>query len=352
MIKIEEWGSSMKWNGNCQTTAMGIMPHDNVEEALRLALSLDIPFWPQLQKVSFFEDMYVQASEHFPGMTLDIKNQMINFSTESFYEQLPEYLEHLDEKDYFAVSDDYSMVYNSFLAQNLSKYPAIRGQLIGPVSFGMKINDEQLKPIIYNSEVKGLLYEFFAKKVNVQCEQLKKKNDNAFMWLDEPGLEIIFGSFTGYTSETAREDYREFLQSIDSPVGVHLCGNPDWSFLLNQNISILSLDAFSCGQVFMRYRDEIKAFLAQDRYIAWGIVPTLTEELNGMQTVDLVNRLEEMWSYLAKNGISKETLLRQSLLAPARCCLLNADKTKTVDKAFTLLTDVSRVIREKYSLFD
>ena len=51
--------------GNCLTTAMGILPHPTIEDALELALTLDIPFWPQLPKYSFFEDMYVQVSEHF-----------------------------------------------------------------------------------------------------------------------------------------------------------------------------------------------------------------------------------------------------------------------------------------------
>jgi hypothetical protein len=44
---------------------MGIMPHDSVDEALRLAFFVDIPFWPQLPKLSFYEDMYVQAMEYF-----------------------------------------------------------------------------------------------------------------------------------------------------------------------------------------------------------------------------------------------------------------------------------------------
>ena len=53
--------------GNLLTTAMAVMPHKDVDQALSAALSLDIPFWPQLPHVSYYEDMYVQASEHFPG---------------------------------------------------------------------------------------------------------------------------------------------------------------------------------------------------------------------------------------------------------------------------------------------
>jgi len=47
------------------------MPHRDVDRALELALSLDIPFWPQLPKVSLYEDMYVQASQNFPGIAIE-----------------------------------------------------------------------------------------------------------------------------------------------------------------------------------------------------------------------------------------------------------------------------------------
>jgi len=47
--------------GNLLTTAMAVMPHKDVDRALEVALSLNIPFWPQLPKVSYYEDMYVQA---------------------------------------------------------------------------------------------------------------------------------------------------------------------------------------------------------------------------------------------------------------------------------------------------
>ena len=59
--------------GNLLTTAMAVMPHRDVDQALKAALSMDIPFWPQLPHVSYYEDMYVQASEHFPGILLDRK---------------------------------------------------------------------------------------------------------------------------------------------------------------------------------------------------------------------------------------------------------------------------------------
>ena len=74
---------------DCQTTAMGIMPHTDIERALEVALSLDIPFWPQLPKVSYFEDMYVQALEHFPGVRIDEAHRRILFSSRRFLRGTP-----------------------------------------------------------------------------------------------------------------------------------------------------------------------------------------------------------------------------------------------------------------------
>ena len=94
--------------GNLHTTAMGILPHDQVEPALKLALSLDIPFWPQLPHLSFYEDMYVQAAEHFPGIVLLPADKSLRFDTAKFYEELPELLERWPDLDFFDISPGYS----------------------------------------------------------------------------------------------------------------------------------------------------------------------------------------------------------------------------------------------------
>jgi len=57
--------------GNLLTTAMAVMPHTDEERALEMALSLDVPFWPQLPNYSYYEDMYVQAAEKIENHWFD-----------------------------------------------------------------------------------------------------------------------------------------------------------------------------------------------------------------------------------------------------------------------------------------
>lgn len=196
-----------------------------------------------------------------------------------------------------------------------------------------------------------MLYDFIVRKTNVQYRQLRDKHRSPFVWLDEPGLEIIFGSFTGYPSHRAKRDFAGFLSGIEGPRGVHLCGNPDWSFLLSGlGLNILSIDAYGNGEIFTRYADEVRAFLDAGNIISWGIVPTLTGELSRESVEKLAQRLEELWSNLVARNISLKKILKQAWLAPARCCLINTDGHLTVEKAFYTLIGVSKALRDKYDL--
>jgi len=328
---------------------MGILPHTDIERALEIALSLDIPFWPQLPKVSYFEDMYVQALENFPGARIDADNQKIHFSLPHFYEELPSYFERADDPQTFRLTKEFSLVYHRFLEKDLSHYPAIRGQMISPISLGLKIVDENQKPIIYHDEVKEVLFDFIQKKVNQQYEELREKNANAFVWVDDPGLALIFSALSGYNEFQAKADLDHFLEGVQGPKGVHLCAKPDWDFLLKSRMEILSFDSFNCGVVIVNY-PSLKEFVDRGGIVSWGIVPTYTELLE-QETIDsLMERLETFWEDLSRKGVDQEKLLRQSLLAPATCNLLNPDKEKTVEKAFEVLNELSRTIRKKYHL--
>ncbi len=336
--------------GNLLTTAMAVMPHKDVDRALKVALSMDVPFWPQLPHYNYYEDMYVQASEHFPGILLDMEKRTLRFSMEKFISEFEEAMAHFDEPEYFDISDTYSVVYNRFLELDLSDRPAIRGQLEGPISFGFNVVDENDRPILFDDTVRPFMLEFMAKRVNIQLTRLKKRNPNAFMFVDEPGLQFLFSAMAGYGDVAARSDMETFFSMIERPRGVHLCGNPDWDFLLGQDLDILSMDVYSNGEVFASYAPSIRKFLDRGGIIVWGIVPTNFEPFEEENIVSLENRLEEIWSVLGKNGIDLEFLLSRSMLSPATCCLVNPDGEKTVEEAFKMIKQLSERLRAKYEL--
>lgn len=335
----------IKLPGNCLTTAMGIMPHTDLDAALKISLSVDIPYWPQLPRMSYYEDMYVQSSERFPGIRIDEENQRITLDTAGFYDELETYFLGSTEPDFFELTPKYSVAFDAFLSHDLSSFPAIRGQSVGPISYGFKIADENKKPIHYNDEIREFMYDFMAEKANAQYRQLKAKNENALVWMDEPGLQMLFQSFTGYTSNAAARDYQGYLEKLEGPRGVHLCGNPDWSFLLKEvDLDVLSMDSYTAGHVFTRYTQEVIDYLKKGGIIAWGITPTLTEEMALETEESLFKRLQDMFSYLTAHGITLEEILDRSWFAPSRCCLVNPDKTKSVEKSFDMLKSIAHKV--------
>ncbi len=177
--------------------------------------------------------------------------------------------------------------------------------------------------------------------------ELAARNEHAFVWIDDPGLEFIFNAMSGYDHIKARDELREFYEGVEGPRGVHLCGNPDWDFLLSLNIDIISLNAFGFGDIFVNY-GRVKDFVEGGGTISWGIVPTYTEELAKEDADTMAERLGTMWRPLAARGMTPRDIAVRSLLAPATCNLLNPDRTQTVERSFRLLGELSNLLRERY----
>ena len=356
----------------CKTTAMGIMPHTDVAKALQLTLALDIPFWPQLPNISFYEDMYAQSSENFPGIVIVLDDEKITFDTTRFYQELGDYSLRMTGLETFALSPKYSAVYHRFLAEELQGHPAIRGQVTGPVSFGFRVTDEDSRPIIYHDEVRTLLFDFIQRKVNLQYQQLREKNRNAFVWLDEPGLGWVFSGLSGYNDVQARQDYQAFLAGLDGPRTLHLCASVNLLYLLGLGIDLLSFDAYQLELMPKGYADAVADFVNGGGIISWGIIPTDSESLGRETPETLSNRLLSYWEVVSQNtGLSVKSIAEQALIAPARCCLKNAGRVgasdepatcaiqestsstveeQLVERAFSYLTALSGILKEKFKL--
>ncbi len=337
--------------GNLLTTAMAVMPHTNVEKALETAMTMDIPFWPQLPNYNYYEDMYVQAAEHFPGIVLDVENRILKFSIDKFIEEFEQTMARFDDPQYFDVSPKYSVVYHRFLEMDFSDRKAVRGQLEGPVSFGFNILDQDERPILFDDTVRPFMFEFMTKRINVQLTRLKKLHPDAFMFIDEPGLQFIFSAMSGYNDIRAKQDLDEFFSMIERPRGIHLCGNPDWNFLLGLDMDILSMDIHSNAEIFVSCADSVKKFLDRQAVLVWGIVPTGFEAYEKENLDFLCFRLENIWKTLARKGIDIDQIIECSMISPATCCLVNPDGAHTVEQAFSMVNKVAEILKEKYKAF-
>jgi predicted transcriptional regulator len=94
----------------------------------------------------------------------------------------------------------------------------------------------------------------------------------------------------------------------------------------------------------------VKRFLDRGGVLVWGIVPTTQAvfEAEGLEALEA--RLLSVWEAFFQRGVDRERLIKQSLLSPATCCLINADREKTVEKAFETVRALSARLRERFGL--
>jgi hypothetical protein len=345
---------------NAIPTVVGSFPHTDGPALLdRIFDRLPVmPAWPQLPVRDFRESMYVQYSEGFPGAVVDQEQERIHFQTdETFYEQLEAFYQAVVEEDVerFAISRDFAEGLHLFLerirGQERGEGAWLKGQVTGPFSFTMTVTDENKRSIAYNAELSEVTVQGIAMKARWMARRLRERAPGALVMLDEPYLCSFGSAFVNVPREEVVAALDTVLAAIHAEGalgGVHCCGNTDWSLPLSTTADVINLDAYEFYQGLPLYPDELKAFLGRGGAISWGIVPTSEAALEldaaGLQQA-LDERLDEL---VAKTGLDRGQLLRQSLLTPA--CGMGSKTIELSDHVLDLLVELSARVREREGL--
>jgi len=334
---------------NCLPTAVGSMPHTDPQAACAQVINhlKEIPCWPQLPKRSFKENMYAQYSQGFPGITVTDdkvyvdRTKDIDGPLEKLYAA---YLE--NDVDKYPVSADYAAGLHAFLGLKDLSPMAVKGQLTGPVTWGLSVTDNEGKAVIYDDALGDAISKFLRLKAAWQEKELKKISPSTIIFVDEPYM-ASFGSVSVLLSaERVKSLLEEVFAGISGLKGVHCCGNTDWSVLLGTSLDILNFDAYNYAQSLSLYPREVKGLLDRGGAIAWGIVPNDEPSLAKETASSLKDRLEEAMSPFTGNGVSFKQLLQQSLLTPS-CGLASLLTPDAAARALELLSELSATMRKK-----
>ncbi len=334
----------------CRPTMIGSMPHtDPVAACSQVTKYLkDIPAWPQLPRRSFRESMYVQYSQGFPGVMVKEdriyidRSQDLDKPLEALYSA---YLENDSAK--YPIGPDYAAGLHQFLSlDNLSPL-AVKGQITGPISWGLTITDDNQRSIIYDDTLADAAAKLLRLKAAWQEKALTKLSKNTIIFVDEPYMASFGSAFVSLSKEKVISLLEEVFGGISGLKGVHCCGNTDWSVLLATSVNILSFDAYNYAQSLSLYPVEIKKFLEREGTIAWGIVPNDEESLARESVASLKDRLEEAMAPFTRNGTHFKQLIEQGLLTPS-CGLAPLATEEAASQALELLTELSAMIRKRY----
>ncbi|TAK32395.1 MAG: methionine synthase [Chloroflexota bacterium] len=332
-------------------TAIGSLPHVDPVEACSLVLSTlpDLPPWPQLPRRSFLENMYVQYSEGFPGVVVDTAQEKIYVDRTRDLDPALErlYLAYLENASTsWSISSSYAQGLHQFLAGSVGNPVALKGQVTGPISWGLSVTDQNRRAILYDE----ILAEALAKHLRLKAAWvegvLRSICPQTIIFVDEPYMSAFGSAFVSISREQVIGLLEEVFQGIKGLKGVHCCGNTDWSVLLSTSVNILNLDAYDYAESLSLYPSDVQAFLNRDGIIAWGIVPTEAAALAGETTESLVARLEQSVGFLVDKGLPLDQILERSLITPS--CGLASVSVELAEQAMRLTSHVSAAMRKKY----
>ena len=349
------------WKGNrfqpCfLATGVGSLPHRSAEKACAFIARTfpQTPFWPQLPKHSLLEGMNLQVSYGLPFLEVNEEKAEVRFDSlrDEARELEKVYRSYLNgELDPYALPPRYAAGFAGMM-QDLTERERIglyffKGQVVGPITFGLAIQDGQKRNVIHNEVVFDGLLKGLILRGRWIIQQMKTVCPKVILFLDEPGLSGYGSAFFSVDADTISRRLNEVIEDFQDQgalVGVHCCGNTDWPLLLKTKANIVNFDAWGFFDRFSLYPEAIHEFLSRDGILAWGIVPT--SEFTGGETVKgLREKLEGEFQEISRKGIPEKTLRERCLLTSS--CGMGLMHPEDAEKAMALLSDLSRELREE-----
>jgi methionine synthase II (cobalamin-independent) len=226
---------------------------------------------------------------------------------------------------------------------------AVKCQTAGPVTFAMMLKDENDKPVFFDENLRDAAIKNVAMKSVWQLKSFAGKCRTVF--LDEPYLSAYGSAFTALSREdvvdTLKDAFGEVRRLAPSAIGlsasgaassgkeisigVHCCGNTDWSLLVDAGADIISFDSHGFAESLAIAADSVNKFLERGGRLAWGAVPTSADVLSQETPASLKKRLNDSVAALAAKGMDEKILRDRMLITPA--CGLGSLDEKTAELA-------------------
>jgi hypothetical protein len=329
------------------TTGIGSIPHASAAEGAAFVLDagLSAPFWPQLPKRGFLEQMIPQYAEGMPCVSVDLDEERTSFDASAKQDELMAFYEKFlaEDPDMFPLGEACAAGFHAFArALGERKSTMAKGQVTGPITFGIGITDAKKTTLYADPELLDAAVKLLSRKAQWQIRRLKELGaETVIMFVDEPVLSAYGSSaMLGVSDQDVCRLGGELFQAIADAggmSGIHVCGNSDWGVIIRSGVQIVNFDAYQFGPRMALYADDVKALFERGGSVAWGIVPTSDAIEN--ETIDtLAPRLQECVDALCEKGFSEAEVKDRSMLTPS--CGTGSLTVEQTGKVFRLLADL------------
>ncbi len=317
---------------------------------MRVVLShlRDVPYWPQLPRRDFLETMYAQYAAGLPGAAIEGEKLFVESGekataeSEAFYERFLS-----EDASSFAIPAERAAGLHRLLAADPAPCLAVKGQITGPVSFGLMVTDREKKPLFYDPVGRDILVKHLLRVAQWQVARLSRLSPNVILVLDEPYLASVGSAILSLRREDVIGCLDEIFDGLPGALcGIHCCANTDWGLVLESRVRYLSFDAYEYADSLLLYPEDVKGFLGRGGKLAFGIVPTSPEAIRRETPESLAGRMEDILGKFEARGIPRGAVARAAFITPA--CGLGTLSEEEAERAVLLTERLSTLLRGRH----
>jgi len=253
----------------------------------------------------------------------------------------------------FGLYNDYAQGF-FILLESLKQAPTrcVKGQVMGPISFGLTVTDQDGRACLYNDVYVDVLVKHMSFNARWQVKQLQKVSQQVILFVDEPYMASFGSAYVSLGREQVvawLDEVYESLHAAGAVTGTHCCGNTDWGVLLNTKVDILNLDSYDFIENLALYPLELREFLERGGAVCWGLIPN-NDHIFDETPQTLAKRLRDGIRLICEKAANRGVTIRpdefasRSLLAPS--CGLGPATVEIAERAFEILAETAEILKK------
>ncbi len=329
-------------------SAIGSLPHSQLELALQTTLQLDIPVLPQLPSGNPGELMIPAALEGVPGLSFDeeglctIALPVWEEGRSAFDQRLDQALEGSGRAQ-FEPSPLTCRAWKPFLWEVASrKLPFAKIQLAGPATVRWVARTDGGNSVADHSALDQQIFRLLLARGLAMVRAMRSAGTVPIFFLDEPGLYAL--DPRNPLHAVVLQELRVMVMALQREgalVGLHCCSNTHWPSVLRLGLDILSLDMRLSLDALLDEPLELQAYLASGATLSLGMVPT--DLASAYEMGELVDSMEVALKSLLGSGRNFARICSGMLLTPA--CGLGMRSVVDAEGILEELREAQRALR-------
>lgn len=310
------------------TTAIGSLPHHNIDAALTFAFRTSIPFLPQIPIRNPWEFMIAQALEGMPGLEIERDGSTaLNLDvwigrSKAFNEKLLAAYDRPADREAFSAFEPSSAASSSwqpFLWElEERKIKVAKLQIAGPLTSQWVLRLKDGSHTEKHPEISAQIFRLVLARAIAMSRRLLGAGIQPLLYLDEPGLYAFSPANPRHVM--ALQELKLVVQALKKEgvlVGLHCCSNTHWASVFQSGIDILSLDTGLSLEGVLDEKERLEVFIKEGGRLSLGVIPTAKESPLKLDAKEIKRELDAAFAAkLGNPGLTKK-ILSEAIYTPA-----------------------------------